>query len=296
MLKAIELFNAALERDARFALAHAGLADCYSLLGWIAFGALAPQEAFPKAKAAALRAIELDPARADAYNALAWSRLVYDWDWPGAQRDFLKAIEIDPEFALAVSWYGLSLALRGRMDEAIAYSKRAQQIDPLALIVDTLAGWVYYFARRYDDSIEQCLKTLELEPGYVRAHLGLGWAYEQQGRYKEAIEQFQQGAALSGNSVRYVSALGHAYALAGRRAEAEAQLRHLLNLSDSGHVPASFIASIYAGLGEHELAFQWLETAYHERSGWLACLAVDPQLDGLRRDPRYIDLVRRVGL
>jgi serine/threonine-protein kinase len=296
MEKAIAYFDAALARDPDYAPAHAGRAECYSLLGWIAFGAMPPRVAFPEAEAAALKAIALDPTLADARNALAWSRLVYDWDWPAAEREFRLALEVDPRFALAHSWYGLSLALRGRGPEAIDEARVAMRLDPLAPVLNTLAGWVYYFLRRYEESIDEYRRALELDPAYSRAHLGIGWAFEQLGLYDEAIASFDRAAPHSGNRARLAASLGHAHAAAGRHERAAACLDELLSLSRSRYVPPSFVALVYAGLGDAERAFDWLGRAFDERSGALATLGAEPQFDSLRADPRFDVLMTRVGL
>jgi tetratricopeptide (TPR) repeat protein len=296
MRTALGNFEEALARDPGYAEAWAGVADCYTLLGWVAFGAMAPSEAFPPAEKAARRALELDPELAEAHKSLGWTRLVYSWDFDGAEKSFRRAIELRPRYAMAHAWYAMHLAWTDRLDEAVEVAARAQELEPLALIIHTLAGWVYYFARRYDDSIEQYRRTLELDPDYLRARLGLGWAYEQVGRLDDAIREFELGARLSSGSPRYSAALAHAYAVAGRRDEALSALAELEELSTWQYVSPSYIAAVHAGLEDADATFAWLERCFKERSGALVYMDVDPQMDTVRDDPRFDDIMRRVGL
>jgi len=295
MRVAAGLFEEAIRLDPGFALAHAGLADCYTLLGWVAFGGLAPHEAFPKARASAERALELDPTLAEAHNSLGWTELVYEWDWQAAERSFQRALEVSPRFAMGYAWYALHLAWTGRMEEGLAHAVRAQELDPLSLIVHTLAGWVFYFAKRYDESIEQCRKTLELEPGYVRAHLGLGWAYQQQGRLDLARAEFERGAELSKRSPRYVAALGAVRALEGDGDAARAALAELDAMSARMYISPADRAVVSAALGDADETFAQLERAYEERSGALVYLRLDPDFASVSNDPRFTDLVRRMS-
>ena len=296
MHAAVRLFQDALERDPSYAPAYAGIADCFALLGWVAFGALPPNEAFPRAESAVRKALELDETLAEAHNTLAWIKLVYGWHWEEAEREFQRAVELNPRYAMAHSWYGLHLAWTGRTDEAIEASNRAMELEPLSLIIHTLAGWVSYFAERYDDSIGLYEKAIELDPRYVRAHLGLGWAYEQLGQLDLAIEHFEMGESISEGSARYVAALGHAAAIAGDHTRATQQLERLSELAESGFVSPSYFASVYAGLEKIDDTFDWLEKSYHNRSGSLVYLHVDPQFKEVRSDPRYEALRTRVGL
>ena len=294
MQQAVEQFRSALELDAEYAPAHAGLADCYSLLGWVAFGALEPKVAFPKAINAAVKALEVDESLAEAHNSLGWSRLVFDWDWTSAEKHFTRAIELNPRFAMGHSWYGLHLCFMGRTEEALAESARAQELDPLALIIHTLAGWVHYFARDYDASVEQYNRTLDLDPNYVRARLGLGWAYEQMARHDEAIAQFEKGVELSHGNPRYIAALGHAQAVAGDHHEARAAVDKLVARSSETYVSPAYIANVHMGLGDAAATCEWLQKAFDERSGALVYMHVDPQLDGLRDDPGLRRLQERM--
>jgi tetratricopeptide (TPR) repeat protein len=295
MRKAITLFEEALVQDPEYAPAYAGIADCYGLLGWVAFGALPPHEAFPRAEAAARRALELDDSLAEAHNTLGWTRLVYGWDWRDAETRFLRAIELNPRYAMAHSWYALHLTWTHRHEEAVLAAERAMALDPLSLIIYTLAGWIHYFRGRYDRSVELYERALELAPDYVRAHLGLGWALEEQGKLDAAIDHFRRGATVAEDSPRYVAALGHAYALADRHEDAREQLARLEALSGSMFVSPSYVASVYAGLKDADQTFRWLEKAFEARSGALVYLGQDPQFKHLRTDPRFGALLSRVG-
>ena len=296
MRQAAELFEQALAKDPDYAPAYAGLADCYGLLGWVAFGAIPPDEAFPRAETAARKALALDPVLAEAHTALAWCLIAYRWDWPEAESHFRRALEANPRYAMGHSWYGLSLIWVGRPDEAFEQSEEAIELDPLALIILTLAGWVSYFAGRYEESIALYQRTLELDAHYVRAHLGLGWAYEQTGDLEAAIREFQQGEELSGRSPGYVAALGHAFARAGSRDEALQQLRRLTEAAASIYVSPSYFAAVHAGLGDADRTFEWLEKAYEARSGAMVYLHLDPQFRRFRDDPRFQALCDRVGI
>ncbi len=293
--KGIEYFQQAIDNDPSYALAYAGLADSYSLLGSTT-GGLSPRENFPKARAAALKALEIDDALAEAHAALALVRLRYDWDWPAAEREIKRAIELNPNYATTYQWYANYLAIMGRLDEAIAEEKRAQELDPLSLNINTIVARRFYDARQYDQAIEQCQKTLEMDPNFAQAHFTLGQAYEQKTRYEEAIAALTKATTLSPSNPFHVSALGHAYAVSGQKSEAMKILDQLNELSQRRYVSPHEIAIIYAGLGEKEQAFAWLEKAYADRSWRLPFLKVEPRFDSLRSDPRFADLVRRVGL
>jgi len=293
LARGIAYFEQAIETDPGYALAYAGLADSYSLL--VRYGAVRPSEAMPKAKAAAKKALELDNTLAEAYASLAYASLHYDWDWQTAERQFQRAIELAPNYETAHQWYARYLTAMGRFDEAIAEVKRAQELEPLSLIINSAVGYAYYFARRYDQAIAESRKALEMDANFSRAHFNLGLAYEQKKMFPQAIASFQKAIASSGGPLME-AALGHAYAVAGRRAEAQEVLDRLIELSKQRYVSAYQIATIYAGLGETDQAFAWLEKAYGERNNWLAYLKVDPIFDGLRSDSRFAALVRRVGL
>src|SRR5712691_2752197 len=225
--KGIEYFHQAIDLDPNYALAYAGLADCYGLLGWDLFGSLPPREALPIAKAAAKKALEIDDNLSEAHNSLAWTKLVFDWDWSGAESEFKRAIELNPGYAVAHHWYAECLAGMERYDEALAEIKRAQESDPLSLIISAVVGWILYFDRQYDQAIVQFQKALELDPNFWVAHWCLGQPYEQKAMFAEAVAEFQKAIDLSAGSPLALAALGHAYAVSGKTTEAQRVLNEL---------------------------------------------------------------------
>jgi len=293
--RATEHFVQALEKDPGYALAYGGLADCYNGLGW--YGMLSPKESFPKAKAAATKASGIDEALAEPHASLGWAKFLYDWDWPGAEREFKRAIELNPNYSIAHNWYGSFLQGQGRLDEALAVYRRAQEVDPLSLVMNAVVGLGLYHKRQYDQAIEQLRKTVEMDPNFPLARFFLGMAYEQKKMYEAAVAEFQKGSELFEGAPIGLAALGHAYAVSGRAAEARKVLEELNQLGKRRYVSAYFIAAIYAGLGEKDQAWAWLEKAYEERASWLSNqVKVDPRFDSLRSDPRYQGLLRRMGL
>ncbi|MGI8836215.1 MAG: winged helix-turn-helix domain-containing protein [Pyrinomonadaceae bacterium] len=293
--KAIEHFEQAIEQDHDYGQAYAGLADAYALLGSMGNTVLPRREAMPRAKAAALKALEIDDTLAEAHTSLAFVRMHYEWDWLAAEREFKRAIEINPNYVTAHHWYAYYLAAMERMDEAIAEIKRAQEIDPLSLIISTDVAEMFYYARQYDRAIEQSQKTLEMDANFALAHRGLGWAYLQKGMHKEATASFQRAVSISGGRIDTIASLGYAYATSGRQSEALTILSELKERAGRNYVAPHEIAIIYASLNEKDQALAWLEKAYEERSGSLILIKVEPSLDPLRSDPRFADLVRRVG-
>jgi TolB-like protein/Tfp pilus assembly protein PilF len=291
--KGIEYFTQAIEKDSRYALAHAGLADSFIILG--NFGLLPPNEAYPKARAAAEQALKVDPDLAEAQVSLAFVKSLFERDWPGAEAGFRRAIELNPNYGPAHQWYGVSLAGAGRLDEAVAELKRAQQVDPLSLTINAVVGWMLYLARDYDRAIEQEKLVLEMDTNFALAHRYLGLAYEQKGMYTEAISEFQKAKSLSGARPLDAGSLGHAYAVAGRAAEARQVLKEVNERSPQVYFPALDVGLIHLALGEKDLAFEWLEKAVQERSPWLTHLRVDPRFDPLRSDPRFTTLLNRIG-
>ena len=297
MMKSLDFFQQSIEKDPNFALAYSGLADAYDLLGSsdAVFGGLPSTETMPKAKAAALKALEIDETLAEAHVSLA-HELYYDRDWSGAEREFKRAIEINPNYPQAHQWYSIYLMSAGRMDEAVAQARRAQELDPLSLAINMSLGWVLCFADQVDQGIEQLRKTLELDPNFVIAHHRLGLAYEQKGMYDKAIVEFQKVFDLSGGKPLAIAALGHAYAMSGNRRGAEKAIVELKELSKQRYVAPSQIGMIYAALGDKDEAFAWLEKANEVRDLVVVRLKVDPRLDPLREDPRFQELVKKVGL
>ena len=291
--KAIGHFNQAIEQDPGFALAYAGLADCYV----VPANRLPPREAMPKAKAAAERALELDETLAEAHASLARVLAAYDWDWAGAEQEYKRAIELNPRYAIARQWYGGYFEARGRHAEAIAERRLAQELDPLSLIINFELGLAFYYARDYDQAIGQFHKTLELDQNFRPARMFLPAAYEQKGMYREAIAEFRKAIPLMGGEHSLAKAgLGHVFAVSGKKSEARTIINELKRLSGQEYVPSTSIALVYAGLGDNDQAFAWLDKGHEERSFQLQWIKIEPRLDGLRSDPRFQDLMRRVGL
>jgi eukaryotic-like serine/threonine-protein kinase len=293
--RGIEFFNQAIEKDPHYTLAYAGLADSYYLLAGTAFAALAPGEAFPKAKAAALKALELDDSLAEAHTSLA-TILVNEWDWGGAAKEFERSIELNPGYATARHWYAFYLTALGRLDEAIREGQRAQELDPLSVIINRDLGLIYYYARKPDRAIEQYCKSLELDPNFALTHQALGRAYLLKGMREDALAALRLAAALSSDSVAMCAALAHALAETGSVVEARKILADLIERSRRSYVSPTNIAVVYAGLGENDEAMECLEKALAEHNAGLMMLKVHPVFDPLRSDPRYQDLLRRIGL
>lgn len=288
--KAIEYFHQAIEKDPSYALAYAGIADCYNLLS--AYGILPPKESVPVAKQAAMRALDLDSDVAEGHEALAHVKMLYDWDWVGAEIEFKRAIQLNPNYALAHQRYAIQLATMERMEEAAAEIKRAQEIDPLSLIINTDAALILFLQGSYHEAIDQCYKTLELDPNFSVAHFQLGLSFEQLGQFDEAIEAFGRGVSLSADR-SFLTAPAYTYAISGRREQAQKLLNAVLELSEHRYVSPYRIAIVYAGLNETEEAFKWLMKAYQERSVWLIHLhlKVDPRLKSLHPDPRFPEIL-----
>ena len=292
--KSIEYFNQAIAKDPNFALAYAGLSDVYGQLP--VYSAGSPRDNVPKAMAAAKKALEIDESIAEAHTALGFQLFYYEWNVPGSNKEFQRAFELNPNYATAHQWYGIwNLASTGRFDEAIAELKRAQELDRLSLIINTNLGESYIYARQYDKAIEQLRKTLELDQSFYRAHWTLGVAYELKASFPEAIAEYQKARALD-DDPRALAMLGHAYAISSKRDEALKALDQLKELAKRRYVSPINFVFIYIGLGEKDEAFQWLETCYQERDPQMTRLKVNPLFDPLRSDPRFTELMRRVGL
>ncbi len=292
-MKSLDYFQKAIEKDSNFALAHAGVAESYNALG--DFNVLPPTEVYPKARTAALKALELDDMLAQAHTALAVVKFGYDWDWSGAEIEFKRAIELNPSDSEAHEQYGFYSAFMGKFDEAIAEMRRAQELDPVSLVKITGVGQVLLLARRYDESIEQCRRALEMDPNLGFAHWLLGLAYMYKGTYEPAIRALQKSIPLSGDSPDEPASLGLAYALSGKSGEARKIMEELTQRSKRKYLSSIPIATLHAALGEKDQAFALLDSAYDERDTLLILLKVEPMFDPLRSDPRFADLVRRVG-
>jgi len=291
--KGIDYFQQSIREDPNYALAYVGLADSYNLLGW--YSVLPSKEVFPKAKEAALKALEIDNSLPQAHASMAYAMLLYDWDYLAAEGEFKRAIQLSPGYGTARHWYAELLIATGRTEEAIAEATRALETDLLSLIINALVGWVFYHARQYDQAIEHHRETLEMDADFVPSHLFLGQAFEQMGRFGEAIAEFQKAIHLSGGSTQTVAALGHAYAVSGNRDGAIRILEELEQLSKQRYVTPLDIAFVYAGLNQKDQAIEWLEKAYEERSCNLVYIKIDPRLDPLHSDPRFQDLLRRMN-
>jgi tetratricopeptide (TPR) repeat protein len=290
-------FRQAIERDPSYAAPYSGLADCYVLFGSsFDVGGRPPSEVQPKAKAAALKALELDSSLSDAHNSLAYVKLNYDWDWPGAEAEFKRSVEINPGYAHGHHWYAHLLLSSGRRDEALAESNRALELDPLSPILIVHLGWHYLYTRQYDRALDQLTKALELEPKYALAHWYRGLAYEQKKMYPEALREMAKAKELLPGNLAVQSDIGHVYAVSGNKSKAERVIAGLKEESARRYVNLYELALIYIGLGQNAQALTWLEKAYRERSDQLIYLKVDPRLDPIRSDPRFADLVRRVGI
>ena len=292
--KGIEYFQQAIEIDPIYALAYSGVADCYAVLGL--WEESPPKESFPKAKAAALKALEIDDTIAEAYTSLAMVRTVYNFSWAVGETEFKRAIELRPGYALAHHWYGWQLLELGRFDESVAEMQEAQELDPLSPLMNTGLGYSFHFARQHDRAIEHYRQTLEIDPNFALAHHALGLAYEQKRMYSEAILEFQKASTLFPGNTLMVASLSHAYAVAGKRGEALKLLAELQEQSKRKYVSPYGMAIGYTGLREQGQVFEWLEKAFAERAGWLVLLKVEPRFDSLRADPRFADLVQRIGL
>ncbi len=294
--KSLEYFQQAIEKDPTFALAYSGLADTYDLLGAPdAGGTISPNEALPKAKAAALKAIEIDGTLAEPHVSLAHVKYYYDRDWPGAEREFKRAIELNPNYPQAHHWYAIYLAWSGRTNEGLAEIKRAQELDPLSLPINMTVGWVLCDANRTDEGIDQLRKTVDMDPAFIVAHDRLALCYERKGMYRDAIAEFEKISNLGAKKVA-LAGLGQAYAAAGKRNEAQKALAELQEISKQRYISPSVFALIYAALGDKDQAFDWLGKSVEEHDLITARLKVDARFDPLRSDPRFAELVKRVGL
>ncbi len=291
--KAVSYFELARVRDPDFALSHAGLADAYNLLADYSY--LPPNDTLPRAKAEALAALSIDDTLAEAHTALGHVR-VYDLEWLEAEREFKRAIELDPSYSTARHWYANCLMVRGKKTEALAQIRRALKVDSLSLNVNQAVGFLLYLAGDYAGAIEQFRKTLELDPEFVPSHFGLGTTYVQTRRYDDAVHEFETAITLSGGATDYIAARGRAYALAGRRHEALQTLDSLAKVSGQTYVSPYYIALVYTALGDVDRAFGWLDKACEERSSFLFFLKVEPSFDALRSDPRFQILERRMRI
>ncbi|HEX8491360.1 MAG TPA: tetratricopeptide repeat protein [Pyrinomonadaceae bacterium] len=291
--KGIEHFQEAADLDPNYALAYAGLADAYAFLA-SSTGGLPPRETYPKAKAAAMRALEISEGLAEAHTSLGFCHLMYDWDFEKAEREFKRAIKLNPAYANAHDGYGFYLKATGQFEKAISESQHAQRLDPLSLFANVSLGWAYYFAHEYERAVEQGRKALEMDPRFDFAHWVIGVARAQQGKIEEAISAFNQAVILTGGGLTHLAHLGYAYGAANLRQEAGQVLADLSELAQQKYVPAYYFALVYLGLDDHEQVYNWLERAIEERSGFLAFIKAEPLFDGLRAEPRFISLLEQI--
>ena len=291
---ALAYFNQAIEEDPKYAQSYSGLADTYALLGDWQYAVMTPKEAFPKAKAAALKAVELDSTLGEAHNSLAFILDGFDWDLDAGGKEFRRALELSPGYATAHHWYAWHLGLLGRYDEAIAEMRKAENLDPLSLIINADLAELLVLAHSYDESIQQSRKTIEMDPNFALAHNQLAQAYLQKHMYDEAVAELQQAVQLSGGSPTCIANLARAYVLSGKRSEAVKLLSDLKKRSTPAYSYASEIAVIYVALGDNDQAMTWLEKGYAERFN--PGVLLRPGFDPLRSDSRFQNLVHRVGL
>jgi TolB-like protein/Tfp pilus assembly protein PilF len=294
--KAIKYFERAIEIDPASAKAHAGLADCFATLGSWENGTLPPIEAMTKALAAANKALALDNRLAEAHTTLAYRTTHYDWDWATAETQFQSAFQLNANYAVCHHWYSHFLMAVGRVEESFTESRRCLELDPLDMVFNVHMAWHYLFSRQYPQAVEQCWKTSELHPNSFWPAWLFGLAYQQDGQISRAIEELQLAVKMSGDVTCASAALGHVYGTAGNASKARAIFDELTARSKSGFVPSYDIALVCTGLGWIDQAFEYLSEAYKEKSGWMTYLNVDPRLDPLRGDARFVGLLHRVHL
>ncbi len=290
--KGIEYFRQAVDRDPLYALAYAGQADCYAML--TEYSSQPPKEIFPKVKAAAEKALDIDDSLAEAHTSLA-AAYEYEWNWTEAEKQYRRAIELNPNYATAHHWYAVFLGARLRHDEALREMRLAMELDPISLIINTSMGRLLYGARRYDQAIDRLRKTLDLDPRFAEARFHLAMIYEQKRMYAEAIAEFEKAVELFEDETM-IAWVGREYALSGRRGEAERVIARLKEIGREKYVSPYPVATVYAALGAKDKAFEYLERVYDERSYYVVWLNIDPVFDPLREDARFQDLLRRIGI
>ncbi len=291
---AIQSFQKAIARDPNYAAAYAGLADAFILLcNW---GFLPPDQGFPKAKEAAAQALSLDKTLAEAHTSMAFILSTYEWKWREAEKSYLTAASLNPNYATAHQWYGLCLTLQGRFEEAMREIRLAQQLDPMSLIINANAGYTLYFAREYEQAISELEKVRELDPNFPLTYQILGYIYGQQGSPAKSVEVLTKAVDLAPDNLSFEADLAWAYALAGEAEKAQQMLDQLLRISINTYVPPFHLAGICVGLKDNDCAFEWLEKAYQQHSDQITYIGKDPRFDPLRSDPRFQDLLRRIGL
>jgi serine/threonine protein kinase/Tfp pilus assembly protein PilF len=290
--KGIEFFQQAIKKDPDYALAYSGVADCYCLLGW--YGGVPPQESLPRSKEAARKALEIDGELPEALASMGFA-LAWDWDWAPAEKWLKQAIDSNPRYASAHNFYSWRLTLTGRLEEGIAQIEQALALDPLSPPINSVAGWIFYFARQYDRAIIQGRKTVALDPEFAGSHHRLGMALMQAEMYEEAAAEFQAAMAVTKDSPMMVAALGLVHALSGKKDEAQELLVKLKERSKEEYVPPYDLALLSTGLDGKEQALEWLEKAYEEHSQKLGMLKMEPAFDSLRGEAGFQELIQRIG-
>src|ERR1043165_7137765 len=292
--KATEYFNQAIAKDPGFALAYAGLGDTYGASatnGWIS-----PREGYPKGKIAAKRALEIDDTLAEAHTTAGALTMFYDLDWTAAEREYKRAIELNPSYPISYEVYSYLLSATGRLDEAIKMAQRGADVDPLSVVLADDVSGAYYLARRYDEAIKQLEKSLEIDPNHFGGYLALGQVYEAKGMHEEAIKSLQKAIGIGGRTSGVLAPLGRAYAASGKKVEAQKILAELKEMAKQTYVSSYDLAILHVGLGDNEHAFEQLNKAYEDRAGWIMDINVEPVFDSLRSDPRFAELVSRMKL
>jgi tetratricopeptide (TPR) repeat protein len=289
--RAAQYFQQAIAADPGFALAYSGLADSYSLLGSIGVDGMPPNQAMPIAKAAALKAIELDPDSAEAHVSLAYVKLSYDWDLPGASAEFTRAMSLNSAWATAHHWRSHYYMAAGDLVRATEEMQEAHRLEPLSLAINVGVGWCFYYTQQFDKAIEQYRVVLELDPNFALGHQTMGMSYQQKGMYPEAIEHFKRANSLSGDSPSTLSSLASAYGAAGRIQEARAELARLEEISKYRYVPAFYRASIHHSMGDLPSTFRWAFKALGEHSDYLLYLRIEPRAGKLAANPDFLRLL-----
>jgi tetratricopeptide (TPR) repeat protein len=291
--KGLDYFQKAVAKDPSYALAYAGIADSYLVLGH--HGRLAPKEALPKAKVAAMKALELDPSLAEAHTSLATVKHSYDWDWSGAESEFKQALALNPNYATAHHWYSHYLVAMGRLDEAVNELERARELDPFSIPINYFLGETLYYARRYDEAILQFRRALEMHPESAGIHDGIADVYEQKNMLAEAFAERQQVLAANGNT-KSAAVLDQVYKRSGYKGYLLQRVASLEHAPKSGPLPDLYLAHLNALLNDQPQVLRYLEHAYDQRNPWLLNVQVDPAMDSMRSLPGFRDLVRRIGL
>lgn len=294
--KSIDAYQQAIQKDPQYALAYAGLASSYALLGQVPYDDLKPSDAKPKAREAAERALQLDPQLTEAHAVLANVAFSYDWNFGTAEREFQQAVALGPNNPVPHIWYGQYCIVRNRLSQALEENSRALDLDPVSPLFNTVRAEIHYHARNYDAAIDQARRTIEQYPTYPLAYIWLGSAYRQKKMYREALDSFSQGRRLSGDHPAMIALYGHTLAVSGDAAGARKALAELQHVAQSRYVSSLYFAAVYMGLGEKSTALDWLDRAYQERNDRLVYLGVDPMADPLRSEPRFTELLRKIGI